>query len=127
MRRYLTWIIAGWLSCQVGAVVAAPFVLTATTATSSGAPVVCTCPGALPGQACPMHHPEHAPPPSGGFLLQNPCAPSPAAMLFLAGGLGLPIAPPVIGALAPSIEQPSSSPTAFVTRPSTPDSPPPRA
>jgi hypothetical protein len=103
---------------------AAPFALNAPAVDAEH--VVCTCPGALPGQACPMHHPEAQPRKTGGFLLQNPCSPSPAAMLFLAGGIGLPASMPVTISLGLSIDRVAVVPATVSSHTEVPDSPPPR-
>jgi hypothetical protein len=127
MRRHLRLVVLAWLLCQAGALAAAPLAFTASAVPVDAEHVVCTCPGALPGAACPMHHPDAQPRKSGGFLLQNPCAPSPAAMLFLAGGLGLPAMAPVTIALDLSVEPVVAAVAALVSHTDVPDAPPPRS
>src|SRR5688572_19231044 len=127
MREHLRWVVLAWLLCQAGALAAAPLALTAFAEPVAVEHVVCTCPGALPGNACPMHHPEEQPRKTGGFLLQNPCAPSPVAMLFLASGIGLPASAAVTITLALSHERLHVVSALVAGQSEVPDPPPPRS
>jgi len=123
VRRRLSWIICGWLACQVAGLVAAPFAFCCQG--NAKATQVPTCCRALtPGQKCPMHH--------GGqddrtCKMRNACAPADSALLTLAGGLGvLPPATSGVTAFDPG-DRVGSLNISTILRAARPESPPPRA
>jgi hypothetical protein len=122
-RRRLSWMIGVWLSCQIAGLAAAPFALCCDGANAADQPATC-CRGLAPGQTCPMHH-------GGGkdttCKMRSACGHSDAALLTLAGGLGiLPSATISVTAFDPgSILRPAVPSTEL--RAERPDSPPPRA
>ena len=90
IRQCLSWLAAGWILCQLAAFAAAPIVLSAEVLD----PVTverCTCAGAAPGTACPMHPGHGGDQKSSGTdcKLRSSCASSGAALLSLAGGIAL--------------------------------------
>jgi hypothetical protein len=116
VRRHLSRLVFVWLVCQVSAVTAAPLLLTGQE--------LCTCPDAVPGAACPMHHAHQDP---------NECvlrSAAPAATVTLAsmmGGIG--VIPPVqvtSTAIVPADLIPAL-PAAVISRAERPESPPPRS
>jgi hypothetical protein len=97
MRWCLSWLAAGWVLCQLAAFAAAPIVLSA----DGLDPVTverCTCAEGAPGAACPMHQGHGGDPKRSGTdcKLRSSCASSEAALLSLAGGLGLVPSPAVV-------------------------------
>lgn len=90
MRHCLSWLAAGWILCRLAAFAAAPIVLSA-----EHPDLVtverCTCVGAEPGTACPMHQAHRGDQENGGTdcKLRSSCASSDAALFSLAGGLAL--------------------------------------
>lgn len=91
MRTHRRWFAGVWLLCQLAALAAAPVALGAAHL-SVGAAVVeqCDCPGAGPGDSCPMH--PHGKPreSSSDCRLESACPPTDAALLSLLGGMGVP-------------------------------------
>ena len=53
VRRRLSWLVVMWLFVQLVALVSAPIALKAMSVSADEA--ACDCPGAAPGQQCPMH------------------------------------------------------------------------
>jgi hypothetical protein len=123
VRRRLSWIIRVWLICQVAGLAAAPFALCCASLASADQTPAC-CRGLSPGQTCPMHH--------GGeedrtCKMRSACSRSDAALLTLAGGLGvLPTATTTVTAFDPGDVVSALSPSARL-RTDRPESPPPRA
>jgi hypothetical protein len=121
VRGHLSWLISGWLVCQIAGVVAAPLALLVSA--PSAHDEQCTCPIA-PGQACPMHH---APEGDQTCKMRNASGGSEAALLALAGGVGLlPPATVTESAFHPGDIVRSGTPSAIL-RAHRPESPPPRA
>src|SRR3990172_6883675 len=87
-RRHVSWLAAGWVLLQLAAFVTAPVVLSARPRSDAAPLEHCTCPDAVPGRACPMHH-GRTPDKQSDCKLRNPCIPSDAALLSLAGLVGL--------------------------------------
>jgi hypothetical protein len=125
IRRRLSWMLASWLAFQFAGIVA-PVVLAATGVAFEEA---CTCPGAIHGATCPMHHGKESPPKDKA----NPCSvrntypPTDLALLAFAGGAA--VLPRLI---AFDVIEPSRTPISLQaenasSRTELPDSPPPRA
>jgi hypothetical protein len=113
-----------WIFCQMAAFAAAPLIFAETMAMT--APLGgCDCPGATPGQACPMHD-APATDDTSNCHMRGACATADVALLRLAGGVGLPSRPTVenIELGAASFASRDLNP---IARPDVPDAPPPRA
>lgn len=136
IRRRLSWVLASWLVFQL-AEIAAPVVLAATGTASEE---TCTCPGAVHGATCPMHHTGGSPARSGRHAdedtskdeasrcaVRNVYPPTDLALLALAGGAG--VLPRLLA--SDTIEQRftrvSLQPANPSSRTELPDFPPPRA
>ena len=122
LRRRMSWLAFAWLVCQL-TVLAAPVLQAATAAIDD----ICTCPGGMGGTECPMHHSQQTTQTTpGGPALRNSCAPVDAALLSLAGGLGILTQPAVV-----DLDRTPTIITVFVSIPASRtellDSPPPRA
>src|SRR6185295_7167482 len=85
VRRYLSWLICACLACQIAGVVAAPLTFCCQNVATAHDEEKC-CPGLLPGQVCPMHHTREG---VRTCKMRNSCAPADAALLALAGGVGV--------------------------------------
>jgi hypothetical protein len=123
VRRHLSWLICAWLACQIAGIAAAPVTFCCKDITSSHDEADC-CPGLAPGQLCPMHHTVAG---KRECKMRNACGPSDAALMALAGGIGVPPpATPVVSAF--DLRETVHDRTAAVI-PGTarPESPPPRA
>jgi hypothetical protein len=82
------------------------------------------CPHAKPGELCPMHHAKQAEP---KCTMRAACAPSDAALVSLAGGLGLfPDFSITFASLQSFDRVVAIAPTPLV-RANHPDAPPPKA
>lgn len=123
-RKRTSWIVAGWLVCQLLAL-SAPLAVGLTA--FAAADDACTCPGGTLGAECPMHHHtltdvKDANRPG----VRSACAAPDVALLSLATGLGVLPRPTVLlldGTSAPLVTFGSIP----VHRSELPDSPPPRA
>src|SRR5262245_26765086 len=80
IRRRLSWLIVAWLVCQAASLTAAP----AMAVFDSADPC---CEGLGPGQTCPMHHPSRES--DRTCKMRSACPTGDAALLSLAGGLGV--------------------------------------
>ena len=124
VRRRLSWMIRAWLFLQIAGFAAAP-----TAWCCAGANVVdetpACCRGLGPGETCPMHHGHDGT--DTTCKMRSACGRSDAALLTLAGGLGvLPSATISVTPFDPgAILGPISAST--VLRSKRPESPPPRA
>jgi hypothetical protein len=121
-RRRLSWVIGLWLVCQVAGLAAAPVGYYC-----RGVQTVdddkC-CPGLLPGQVCPMHHTQEG---KKTCKMRSACSASDAAVLALAGGIGvMPAATPLVNVFDPGRFLAGVSSSAL-SRAFVPESPPPRA
>jgi hypothetical protein len=123
VRRRLSWLIGAWLLCQIANVAAAPLTFCCQNVATADDEEKC-CPGLLPGQVCPMHHTKEG---VRTCKMRNACAQSDAALVALAGGIGvLPSATAVVNTfdlgdlLHPALRS-------AIVRTSHPESPPPRA
>ena len=116
VRRHLSWIVGAWLVCQVGIVTAAPLLLTVDD--------LCTCPTAIPGAACPMHHAHHN---AGECTLKSAAPVSALTLASMIGGVG--VIPPVQTISTPIVTAGllPALPAAVISRAERPESPPPRA
>ncbi|HUR34787.1 MAG TPA: hypothetical protein VM032_13385 [Vicinamibacterales bacterium] len=86
IRHHLSWLLCGWLACQLTAL-AAPVVLAA----AGAAPVeeLCTCAGG-DHETCPMHHGgPTAPDGASPCAVSASCVPGHIALLSMAGGAGI--------------------------------------
>jgi hypothetical protein len=123
VRRYLSWIVFGWLACQSIGMAAAPLELCCAGASTATSDEDVCCPGLLPGQVCPMHHTREG---HTTCKMRGVCGSSDAALFSLSGGIGV-------------VPQATSSVTAFalrefirpasvnlIARAQSPDAPPPR-
>ena len=119
VRRRISWVLAGWLLCQLAGT-AAPLLFAAQAAIEE----LCFCPDAEPGAACPMHQKKA---PSGGRELKSDCSPTDAALLALAGGAGILPEPLTLDTSADVLQRVSILVTQPASVVSHPDSPPPRA
>jgi hypothetical protein len=119
IRRRLSWLIAGWLVCQIASATGAPVFA------ALGLDEDACCRGLAPGQTCPMHH--HSRENDRTCKMRSACPRGETAILALAGGVGiLPDATDVVTAFV--LGEPVASPRpAPVTRTTRPESPPPRA
>jgi hypothetical protein len=123
VRRHLSWLIGVWLVCQVAGIAAAPVTLCCKDMPSSDDEAEC-CPGLLPGQVCPMHHTTAG---KRECKMRNACAASDAALMALAGGVGVvPSTTSVVNAFDLGDLARPLAPVA-ITRTVRPESPPPRA
>jgi len=115
VRRYLSRIVFVWLVCQVTVVTAAPLLL--------AGQELCTCPDAVPGAACPMHHAHQDP---NECVLRSAAPASTAVLAAMMGGVG--VIPPVQVTATPVVPADliSALPTAVIVRTERPESPPPR-
>jgi len=122
VRRGLSWVICGWLCCQLSILTAAPLSLL------SGMPhaadsVTCTCAHAGATE-CPMHHSK---PKKNGCECRSTTDPDAGAVLSLLGPIAV-LADAPANVPAPSITQLPNHPiTQFVSVIVPPASPPPRA
>src|SRR4051812_1409481 len=90
VKRYLSRLVIALLAWQVTAAAVAPLAL----AGRSIVEEICTCPGALPGATCPMHHSHHSTgdansPDPAGCAMRSATAPAAAAVLSLVGQIGV--------------------------------------
>jgi hypothetical protein len=121
-RRHLSWVVCGWLACQLSGVVATPLVLWHAVASTDDRD--CDCPIA-PGQACPMHHNgKHD---DATCRMRNAFPASDAALFSQSGVFGILPAPTA----TVTVFHPGSvvrTPTSVaVARAHVPEAPPPRA
>lgn len=89
LRARLSWMLASWLVLQLAAI-AVPVVLAATG--HATVEELCDCPGIEHGATCPMHHgPSRSSDRSDEetCTLRSACASPDAALLSLAGGIGV--------------------------------------
>jgi len=123
VRRRLPWVIGAWLVCQIAGVAAAPLTFCCQNVATADDEEKC-CPGLLPGQVCPMHHTKEG---ERTCKMRNACAKSDAALVALAGGIGvLPPATAVVNTFDPGDRLRPTSRSAIL-RAYRPESPPPRA
>src|SRR4051812_47829806 len=122
VRSRLSWIVGGWLLCQIAGLAAAPFALCCANQAVDETPACCR--GLAPGQKCPMHHGDDSHP---TCKMRNACNQSDAALLTLSGGVGV-LPASTIGEIAfdpgDLLAAPSDSAAPRTDRP---ESPPPRA
>jgi hypothetical protein len=126
VRRRLSWMIRVWLICQIAGFAAAPTALGCGGANAVDVDETpACCRGLGPGETCPMHHSHDGS--DTTCKMRSVCGRSDAALLTLAGGLGvLPSATISVTAFDPgAILGPIRVST--VLRPQPPEPPPPRA
>jgi hypothetical protein len=118
IRGRLSWLVAGWLLCQAAGLATAPALV------AIGVDQDACCPGLAPGQACPMHH--KANPGDRTCTMRSACQPPDAALVSMAGGIGvLPHATDIVIAFAPG-EPLDALGLSARSRAARPESPPPR-
>jgi hypothetical protein len=123
VRRRLSWIICGWLACQLAGLAVAPFALCCDNAHALDATPAC-CRGLPPGQKCPMHHTGEG---DRTCKMRSACGGSNAALLTLSGGIGMiPAATSAVTAFDPG-ERIAALSVSALPRADRPDAPPPRA
>jgi hypothetical protein len=94
IRHRLQALALVWLCSQAAALAAAPIVFAC--ASVSEPDLHECCKNLAPGQQCPMHHKPHDEPDQdrsnepGACFMRSACAPTEAALLALAGTLGIP-------------------------------------
>ena len=125
IRRRLSWMLASWLVFQCAGIVA-PVVLAATGVALEEA---CTCPGAIHGATCPMHHGKEATSKdeANRCSVRNSYPPTDLALLALAGGTAVLPRLLVFDVIEPSRTPISLHAENASSRTELPDSPPPRA
>jgi hypothetical protein len=126
VRLRLRVLSALWLSFQVAGLSAAP--LAVHFAGTAAVEDVCTCPGG-DHQTCPMHHGQPRgsdPNDASRCALRSACAPADAALLPLAGGLGVLPGPTMI-AVRPAAEAIIRPAVRSQSHLDLPEAPPPRA
>jgi len=121
-RRQLSWVVCGWLCCQLSMLAAAPLSLT------SGAPhaadsMSCTCVHTGNAQ-CPMHHPPGS---KSSCQCRNTTDPDAATIVSLLGPLAVLATAPQHAAPLSITRSPDYQITGFVSLAAPPDGPPPRA
>lgn len=122
VRRHLSWLIGACLACQLAGIAAAPIALCCKDLPISDDDTEC-CAGLMPGQVCPMHHTKAG---ERECRMRDVCAPSDAALIALAGGVGvLPSATPVVSSFDVGPVAADLSATALL-RAVRPEAPPPR-
>src|SRR3954466_6022975 len=90
VKRYLSRLVIALLAWQVTAAAVAPLAL----AGRSIVEEVCTCPGALPGATCPMHHSHHSTGDENSTdrtrgAMRSTTTPAAVVMLSLVGQIGV--------------------------------------
>ena len=121
-RRHLSWVICFWLASQIAGVAAAPLAFCCARVVTADDEEKC-CPGLLPGQVCPMHHTTEGKP---ECVMLSTCGHTDAALVSLAGGIGLlPHFSTTLFALQ-SLDTVSAMTPSAIARSERPDSPPPR-
>jgi hypothetical protein len=124
LRRRLSWIVGAWLVYQAAVACVAPASLVAAGMSAE----LCTCPGGMPGDICPMHkgHHEDTRDPSDCIIRSTSASPD-ATLLTLLGSIGIVpavhslVLDPLVVRRAP---EPPSRP---LTLSRIPDAPPPRS
>jgi hypothetical protein len=123
VRRHLSWLIGAWLACQLAGIAAAPVALCCKDVPTSLDDTEC-CTGLMPGQVCPMHHTTAG---KRECRMRNACAAPDAALMALAGGVGvLPSTTSIVSEYDPGAVVPDRTPTETL-RARRPDAPPPRS
>ena len=122
VRRHLSWLVGGWLACQVAALAAAPVTLCVSTPAPARHNAVC-CPGLKPGQVCPMHHTREG---VQTCAMVSPCGASDTALLPLVAGAGLLPSAQAVASIAFSAQLILPVTALAIARAERPDSPPPR-
>jgi hypothetical protein len=122
LRQRATWIVSGWLCCQLSLLTAVPLSLVAGLSHAAD-PISCTCVHGGNAQ-CPMHHPANRKP---DCQCRNAADPDAAAIVSLLGPIAvLADAPAHVTSLALS-QLPNYPITRFISVFAPPDGPPPRA
>jgi hypothetical protein len=111
-----------WLTCHLGAVCVAAVAACCPPAHHADQQAEC-CPGVGPGQVCPMHHTTEGKP---ECVMRSTCGHSDAALVSLAGGVGLPPHFSTTPVTLQSLDTMSAIAPSALSRAEHPDSPPPR-
>ena len=126
VRRRLSWMIYAWLTCQIAGIAAAPITFCCKDVPTSANEDEC-CEGLMPGQYCPMHHKQaEQAADEAACKLRNACPPADAALVALAGGVGL--LPPSTSIVSPFDlgDAPAALAPTAIARTDRPEAPPPR-
>lgn len=118
VRRRLSWLIAGWLTCQIAVIAGAPAFA------ALGIDQDPCCRGVAPGQTCPMHQTRAG---DRTCRMRSDCPRADLALISIVSGAGiLPGATHLLTTFdaGSSIGERASL---AVNRPDRPDAPPPRA
>jgi hypothetical protein len=122
LRRRLSWIVGAWLICQLASGGVAAALLAAGPFAE-----LCTCPGGMPGQICPMHsgHQDDTRGDSGCAIGNMSVTPD-ASLTSLLGNIGVvparrsfAVGPTITAVQAHHVPAP-------LNRPDIPEPPPPR-
>jgi hypothetical protein len=122
LRRHITWIVCGWLCCQLSVLTAAPLSLSAN-AEHAADSMSCTCVHTGNAQ-CPMHHPAK---PKPACECRNTSDPDAATIISLLGPLAVLAAASQHTTSLSITKSPDHSIARFVNVAAPPDGPPPRA
>jgi hypothetical protein len=124
VRRHLALLVCGWLMCPLAGAATAPLSLCCQSAPAAHDDEQTCCPGILPGQVCPMHHMREG---KNTCKMRSACGSADAALVALAGGLGV-LPPPTVAvnpfAVGEVLRASASSAIIHTYRP---EPPPPRA
>ena len=122
-RRSLSWVVCGWLCCQLSLLTAAPLSLLVDKMHTAADAITCTC--AHSGNAeCPMHHSK---PVKRGCECRGTTDPGADALLSMLGPIAVLADAPAVMAPADITGSPNQHITQFASVIASPTSPPPRA
>jgi hypothetical protein len=121
LRRHITWIVCGWLCCQLAVLTAAPLSLSAN-AEHAADSMSCTCVHTGNAQ-CPMHHPAR---PKPACECRNTSDPDAATIVSLLGPIAVLSDTAVQLTALPITQLPDYSVSRFTHFLTAPDGPPPR-
>jgi hypothetical protein len=120
IRRRLSWLVAGWLLCQISGLATSPVLV------AVGIDQDACCRNLAPGQTCPMHH-KKANSNDRTCKMRSACQPPDAALVSMSGGIGvLPHATDVVITFAVG-QQLDSEFLSTLSRARRSDAPPPRS
>ena len=122
LRQRATWIVCGWLCCQLSLLTAVPLSLVAGLSHAAD-PISCTCVHGASGQ-CPMHHPAN---PAPSCRCRSTADPDAAAIVSLLGPIAVLADTPAHVTPLSIAQLPNHPITRFISVFAPPDGPPPRA
>jgi hypothetical protein len=120
-RRRLSWVVCGWLCCQLSVMLTAQ--LSLASGIHAADAISCTCVHGSNGQ-CPMHRPGNSKP---NCQCRNASDPDAAAIVSLLGPTAVLADAPEVTATDPITQLPNYPITRFTSFIASPDGPPPRA